>query len=166
MKFNQKGSRQFLLSQKGVSLVEILVGIVLVTVISLTTLNYFVYGKGGIRKQGHRRAALERARERLEKLMAVGITQIEPPMNNISQHWASCTGSTCTISASSISETVSVDDHPSQRIESTVQWVDDLSANTGTTPDALELGVKVWFSPDLVDDDAHRVHLRTLRAPS
>ena len=148
---------------------EILVAILIVTVASIAALSYFSYGLGGIGKQGNRRAALERARERLEQLMAANATDLEPSDQTV--RWLRCTGSPCTwtlsATAPSPSETVAVDDLPSQKIETTVQWVDDPAAQTGaSTKDVLELGVKVWFTPNGgSDDDFNRVHVRTLRTP-
>jgi type II secretory pathway pseudopilin PulG len=156
-------------SQRGVSLVEVLIGILIVVIASIGTLTYFAYGLGGIGKQGNRRAALERARERLEQLMAANIDNIKPPAGDENVYWVSCDGA-CTRGGvvgvdGNPSNPVSVDDLPSQPIEATVQWKNDPSAGTDTL-DTLELGVKVWFMPNsTVDDDFHRVHIRTLRTP-
>ena len=142
--------------------------ILIVVVASIAALSYFSYGLGGIGKQGNRRAALERARERLEQLMAADVLTLEPSDQAV--RWLKCAGSPCTwtlsTTAPSPSETVAVDDLPAQKIETTVQWVDDPAANTGSTRDVLELGVKVWFTSNLgSDDDFNRVHVRTLRTP-
>lgn len=158
-------------NQRGVTLMEILVGIVLVAVISIATLSYFAYGLGGIGKEGNRRAALERARQRLEQMMEVGVTAVKPPIDGTQTpdsqpvHWVDCENGGCTRTTTYVLETVSVDELPQQRIESTVQWRDDASANTPDDPDTLELTVKVWFTRDLIDDDFHRVYLKTLRTP-
>ena len=150
--------------RRGVSLVEILLGLLIVTIDCIGTLSYFAYGMGGIGKQGNRRAALERARERLEQLLATPVGSIQPPDTQL--YWLTCTGTPCTWTRSSarVTQNVSVDDLTSQPIETTVQWVDDPSAGT-TTPDVLNLGVKIWFLGTTVDDDFHRVYVRTLRTP-
>ena len=157
--------------EQGVTLIEVLVGMVLITVISLTTLNYFAYGKGNIARQSTRRAALERARERLEQLMAARISEVVPPivdpeLENQPVFWISCNAAgTCTRTNAYVPETVSVDEKPSQKIESTVQWKDDPNADT-VLPDTLELGAKVWFTSNTtVDNDYNRVYVKTLRTP-
>ena len=56
--------------RSGVSLVEILIGILIVVIASIGTLSYFSSVLGNVGRQSNRRAAIERARERLEQLMA------------------------------------------------------------------------------------------------
>jgi len=150
-------------------LVEVLIAILVVAVAAIAALSYFSYGLGGIGREGNRRAALERARERMEQLMAADVAALEPP--DMAVYWLQCSGSPCVWTLSStapaVSETVSVDDLPAQKIETTVQWVDDPAAQTtGSEKDVLELGVKVWFTSESgTDDDFNRVHIRTLRSP-
>ena len=150
--------------RNGVGLIEILLGLLIITIASLATLNYFAYGFGSIGKQGRRRAALERAREQLEQLLVANIIQLQPP--NGQQYWLTCSGSPCTWTRSAVrvTQSVSVNDLPSQPIETMIQWVDDPSAGTSTL-DTLALGVKVWFTPSVADDDFNRVYVRTLRTP-
>jgi hypothetical protein len=58
---------------------------------------------------------------------------------------------------------VAVDGVP-RPMQTTIQWLDDPSAQTPNKPDTMELAVKVWFTPNTVSDaDVERVHLRTLR---
>ena len=156
--------------QRGVSLVEILIGMVIVVIASLGALTVFAYGLGGISKQSNRRAALERARQRLDQLMAASINQIQPLDGQ--PYWLICTGTppdfctTWALSPVRVTQLVSVDDDlPNQPIETTIQWVNDPSAGTSTL-DTLALGVKVWFIPSSsVDNDLNRVFVRTLRTP-
>ena len=154
--------------QRGVSLVEILVAIVIVVVASIAALSYFSYGMGGIGKQGNRRAALERARERLEQLLAANVNNLKPSDQQL--RWLICAGSPCTwtLSTGQALESVAEDDLPSQKMETTVQWQDDPAAQTlQSTQDALVLDVKVWFTSNTgSDDDFNRVHVRALRAPA
>ncbi len=150
--------------REGVSLIEVMVGLVLLAAVCISSFGYFAYGLGAIGNQGNRRAALERARERLEQLLAANPGDL-PPFNG-TRYWCSA-GSPCTTWTNSVTpfaQTVSVNDIPSRRIETSAQAVDDPSAGT-TTLDAWEFSVKVWFSSDLNDDDLHRVYLRTLRTP-
>ena len=161
--------------RKGVSLVEVLIGLIIVVVASLATLTYFSSALGNVGRQSNRRAALERARERLEQLMAVNVDTIKPtidstlPPDGQPVLWVSCAGATCSQQASNPNETIDVEDlqgAQAPQLESTVQWKDDPAAGTTDVPDVLELGVKVWFFPaSTVDDDFHRVHIRTLRTP-
>ena len=153
--------------RRGASLIEILIGIIIVTTASAGALVYYGHGMGRISRQGNRRAALERARERLDQLVAVSAATIKPPDNDNALYWVSCAGGACTRTAAYVAETVSVDNLPAQRIESTVQWINDLSAGTPTsTSDTLALDVQVWFiRGSSARDDFNRVHIRTLRTP-
>ena len=151
---------------QGVSLVEVLLGLLIIILASIGTLSYFSFALGGVGKQSNRRAALERARQRLEQLMAAKASAIQPPDGNL--YWLTCTGNPCawTRSAAPVTQTVPIDDLPTpQPIETTIQWVDDPSAGT-VTRDVLELGVKAWFIPNsTIDDNVNRVYLKTLRTP-
>lgn len=151
--------------QAGTSLVEVLVGIVLLAVVCISSLTYFAYGLGGIGKQGNRRAALERARERLEQILAAGGGGL--PNFNGTSYWCQ-DGNPCTswiASESPISQTVTVNDLEAQRMETKVKALDDPSAGTATL-DVWEVGVKVWYTSETTDTDHHRVYLKTLRYPS
>ena len=154
-------------SQRGVTLIEILIGIIIVAIASIATLSYFSYAKGGIGKTGNRRAALERARQRLEQLMETNVDDIKPADN--APHWLKCSGSPCTWAffnaPPGTPETTNVEDLGLQPMETTVQWRDDPSAGTlASTQDALEFGVKVWYIPNSsADDDFNRVYVKTLR---
>ncbi|MBI4436645.1 MAG: type II secretion system protein [Candidatus Omnitrophica bacterium] len=161
------------MNRRGVSLIEVLIGILIVTIASIGTLMYFAYAKGNIGKTGNRRAALERARQRLEQLMATNpdtLPAIDPGFSEDNQplFWLSCSGNPCTWTPSltQFKETnIQVDDLLTQDMETIVQWRNDPSAGT-TTPDVLEFSVRVWFIPNsTTDDDFNRVHVRTLRTP-
>ena len=154
---------------KGVSLIEVLIGIIIVAIASIGTLNFFAYGRAGIGKAGNRRAALERARERLEQIMSSSISQL--PNADGQLYWCTagapgpCT--TWTLSGAPLKDDdVDVDDLSNLRMETSVQMLDDPAAGTDTL-DVLEVSVKVWFMPNSTDDDNfHRVHVRTLRTLS
>ena len=159
-------------NRKGVTLIEVLISMVLIALASIATLNYFAYAKGNVAKTGNRRAALERARERLEQLMAANISslpQSDPslPQNGQPVIQLACSGTPCTWNATATPEPVQVDDVSSQMV-STIQWKDDPSAGT-TTPDVVEFAVRVGFVPGwdptdpATDDDFHRVLTKTLR---
>ena len=155
-------------NEKGTTLIEILVGILVITILSVTVLNVFANALGGIGKQGNRRAALEVARQRLEELTAASISNITP--SDTSTHWLTCTvqvlNGPCTWTIKNANvvtpETVAVSDLATQRMETTVQ----LSSSSPLNPsfDILNLGVKVWFTSRTgSDDDFDRVYLKTLR---
>ena len=155
---------------QGATLIELLVALIIISLAAISSLGFFSYGLGGMGTQGSRRAALEQARERLEQLMQTSVLSIKPPDTTI--RWLTCAGSPCVWALSGAQpdplELVLVDDF-SRPIESTVQLVNDPTNDTDGTvpsPDALELGVKVWFTPDTgTDDDLNRVFIKTLRTP-
>lgn len=155
-------------SQRGVSIVEALLGLAVVLIACLATLNYFAHALGGVGTSGNRRAALERARERLERLMAEPSGGVKPPADG-QPHFISCPGALCAVMNGNPNETVPVDDWPAQPIETTVTWLDDVDtppAPQVDEPDLLLFDVKVWFTSNAgLDDDANRVHLRTFRSP-
>ena len=154
-----------IIEREGASLIEVLVGLVLLAAVCISSFGYFAFGLGSLGKQGDRRAALERARERLEQLMAANTADL--PSFNGTKFWCSA-GSPCTTWTASVApfaQSVSVNDHPNRRIETSAQAVNDLSAGPSTAPDVWEFSVKVWFSDVNDPDDFHRVYLRTLRTP-
>ena len=149
-------------------MIEVLIGIVIVTIASIATLSYFAYAKAGVGKQGNRRAALERARERLEEVMAGSMTSVAGSDQTDGRlYWLSCSGSPCswTRSLARVTQTVAVDDLPSQQTETTVQWKDEVALGTSGN-DAVEITVKVRFTGNFgSDDDFNRVSMKTLRSP-
>ena len=155
---------------KGATLVELLVALIIISLAATAGLSFFSSGLGSMGKQGNRRAALERARERLEQLMQANVSSITPADTTL--HWLTCTSvgnNPCTwaVVNSLPNQTIVVDDLPSQKIEMTIQLVNDTTNDTvGVTPipDTLELGVKVWFTSDTIaDNDFNRVYIRALR---
>ena len=152
--------------QRGVSLIEILIGIVIIVVASIGSLTYFSSALGNVNKQGNRRAALERARERLEQLMAVNVGTIKPDPIDFNQHTVTCSAGTCALS--NTPETIPVNNLSGQQpLLSTVRCIHDAAAGTQAgTCDVLELSAKVWFMPgSTTDNDFNRIHIRTLRTP-
>ena len=152
---------------QGVTLVEILIGLVIVVVASVGTLTYFAYGLGNVGKQGNRRAALERARERLEQLLASNVDQL-PPQDGVRYCCAAATcikasWTACPTDPVSVADTVLVEDQGALRRETSAQFVDDPSAGT-TTRDIYRFSTTVWFTKNSgANDDFNRVYLRTLR---
>ena len=165
-----------MLNRRGVSLIEILIGIIIVSIASIATLTYFAYAKGGIGKTGNRRAALERARQRLEQIMSSPLSQLPPLDGQI--YWCnntiplSGTPEPCSSwvpSGAPVPQTgIKVDDLTGLRMETSIHAIHDPSSGTPiTTLDTMELSAKVWFvpGPPFTDDDFNRVHVRTLRTP-
>ena len=155
----------------GVSLIEILIGLIIVVVASIATLTYFSSALGGVGKTGNRRAALERSRQRLEVLVQADLSVIAPPSLLVGQgpRFISCNAAgVCSgpLTADP-NNTVDVDDLVAQNLQSTIECKHDAAAGTPDgTCDVLELSAKVWFIPGSTDDDDfHRVHVRTLRNP-
>ena len=77
--------------RRGATLVEVLISFVIVAVASTATLQYFGIARGMVGKTGNHRAAVERARERLEQLMASDIAQLPPRDGNC----YACVDATC-----------------------------------------------------------------------
>jgi len=65
-------------SEKGFTLLEMMVAIIIFAVVMIGGLSFFVYGRSDISREGHRRAALELASQRLEELKAADYSKIEP----------------------------------------------------------------------------------------
>ena len=170
-RFDEAGLRQRLRSSAGVSIIEVLIGILIVVIASIGTLTYFGYGMGNIRKQGNRRAALERARERLEQLMADNISQLPAQDGNcyycavatcITTSWIAYA---CGTTPPAAETNILVENQANMRRETTAQFIDDQYAGTDTL-DVYEFSTKVWFTKNTgADDDLNRVYIRTLRTP-
>jgi prepilin-type N-terminal cleavage/methylation domain-containing protein len=152
-------------NSRGLTLIETLVGMVILVLVSLGAFTFFSNGMGALGKQGNRRAALERARERLDQLMQASFSQVKPADSAV--HWLSCAGSPCawTMSSSKPVETLAVNSLAAQPIETTVQWKDDPAAGTASTQDVLEFTVQVWYHGS-TNDNFSRVVLKSLRASS
>lgn len=156
-------------NSRGVTLIEILISIVLIVIASVAAFGAFSYGKGHIVRQGNARAAYEQTRGRLDQLMAAKIGDIKPIDGSL--YWiAPSFGTppwTLTLgSAAPPADNVSVNG-VTRPIRTTVQWIDDPSAGTGTTVlDVLVFSAKVWYEPGNTDDNFNRAEIRTLRPSS
>lgn len=65
-------------SESGFSLIEVLIALVILVIVILGGSLYFFYGRLGINREGYRRAALELASQRLEKLKPAKYSEIIP----------------------------------------------------------------------------------------
>ena len=156
-------------SRAGVSLIEVLISMLLIVLASIATLQYFGPTKGYIAKSGNRRAALERARQRLEQLMEAPSATLPPQDGQL--YWCTTAGNPCggwTASGTPLAQTGGVpvgNLQGTQPLQVSVQAIHDPAAGTPVTNfDTTEFSAKVWFLPGpAIDDDFHRVHVRTLR---
>jgi hypothetical protein len=133
----------------------------------------------GVEKEGRRRAALERARQRLDAIMASPINQIAGTNPNDDDVWwltdstPNGTAHTWVRTNAQTTETVIVDDMdgaagnpPRPPMETTVQQIDDPAAGVSPSLDTVLISVKVWYTGETAnDDDYNRVCIRTLRTP-
>lgn len=62
--------------KKGFSLIEVLIALFILVIVILGGELYFYYGRSGIKKEEHRRVALELASRRLEELKATDYDSI------------------------------------------------------------------------------------------
>ena len=150
--------------ERGASLIELLVAIVMVALAVICSLAFYSYGGGGIEKEGNRRAAAEFARSRIEELLAANVDTIRPLDANL--RWLSCAGSPCTwtMSTAQVFEQVNVNSIL-RPMETTVQWVNDPAALGAAGSDTLDLSVRVWYTSRANDDQYNRVLTKTLRTP-
>ena len=65
-------------SEDGFSLIEVIIALVILVIVILGGGLYFFYGRLGINREGYRRAALELASQRLEKLKGANWDDIAP----------------------------------------------------------------------------------------
>ncbi len=72
-------------SEDGFSLIEVLIALVILVIVILGGGLYFFYGRLGINREGHRRAALELASQRLEELKVATWNDIAPQSGEISE---------------------------------------------------------------------------------
>ena len=156
---------------RGVTLIEVLIGILVITIASVATLQFFSYGMGGIGKQTNKRAALERARQRLEELLEAPLTDLPGSESDGNLYWCK-PGSMCTKANNSwVASNSPIDcdvqmvvDGQSRKTQTFAQWIDDPTNGVGPA-ETIQIGVKVWFMPGTTDDDFNRVYLKTLRTP-
>jgi len=57
-------------SEKGLTLIEVLVSAVVLVIVILGGMQFFIFGSARINREGHRRAALELAQQKIEELLA------------------------------------------------------------------------------------------------
>lgn len=149
--------------ERGASLVEALVSMLIIVTACIATLAFFTYGMSSISGEGDRRAALELARARMEELLAASESSVRPADNQL--RWLTCTGTPCAwaLSAAQVFQAGNLNTLQNQQIETTSQWIDDPTAGTAGL-DVLELVIKVWYTPHFgVDDEFNRVQIRALR---
>ena len=160
-----KATQPFMQNRHGVSLIEILIAIIIVVIASIGTLTYFSSGLGNIGRQSNRRAALERARQRLEQLMVAETSTLTPLSGGgVTRNDSGVCG------PPSANDQIVVEDIGPQPIRSTVECKDDPATATNIPCEILELSASVCFMPGCsvagpTGEEFRWVQLKTLRAP-
>ena len=144
-------------SEDGFSLVEVLIALVILVIVILGGGLYFFYGRLGINREGYRRAALERASQRLEQLKAANYSDIalEPPSDQL---YYITYGSSWNLTPDKTEDTISEDNLPDGVIVTQAQWVDE---GSDESYDYLKVTVTVAWG----DNPDNKVELVTLIAP-
>ena len=126
-------------SQKGFTIIEVLVALFIIALVILGGGMFFFYGRVNIVREAHRRAAVLVASQRLEELKAAEWGDIDPEI----------------ISGD---ETVTVDNVPDAKMVTQAWYVND---EGGTSEDY----VKVMVTVNWVDSRSNSVSATTLIAP-
>jgi prepilin-type N-terminal cleavage/methylation domain-containing protein len=125
-----------MLSQRGISLVEVMVAAVIFAIVSLAVVEFFYLGRAYIREMGLRRTALALAQQKLEQLRG---TAFEAADLSIGGHGP---------------ETVAMGENLSGARTWSVSWQDDAANGySGTDQDYKEVTVRVVWSWEHVSGD-------------
>ena len=146
-------------SNKGTTLVELLVALPLITLVILGGGMFFFYGRVNIVQEAHRRAALLVTSQRLEALKAADYKKIalndpsyQPYYITHSSDWA--------WNLSETKETVTVDNLSDGQMLTEAQWRDDDPDDSNDSYDYLKITVTVEWS----DSTTNTVSLSTVIA--
>ncbi len=143
----------------GVTLVEIMIGMVIVAVIVLGAASFMSLGGSELARDRTRRAALAAAIDRLERMRLAAYADIAPAGEDYDLHYLSLSGTNWVMTGSDPGETVSLYGRAAP-IRTTVQYID---VDGGAVPyGALLARVAVGF--DAVDP-SRVVDLETVVAP-
>lgn len=145
-------------SRRGTSLVEVMVGCLILAVLALGFATSLQYAKSMSVKQRDRRTALELANSRLEELRGAAYSQVWPSASNYNIYYLRQTGTTWVASAGATNENVVVNNR-TWPMKTTVQYV-DVDAGSASY-DALRFNVSVRYDSGV----SNLVSLETLRAP-
>lgn len=142
----------------GTSLVEVMVGCVILGVLALASAASLQYARSTSVQQRDRRTALELANSRLEEIRGAAFNAVKPSANNYNLYYLRKPGANWVVSAGGTNETVAVNGRDRSRI-TTVQYVDVDGGSASY--DALQFKVSVQYgsSADMW------VELETLRGP-
>jgi type II secretory pathway pseudopilin PulG len=142
----------------GTSLVEVMVGCVILAVLALASAASLQYARSTSVLQRDRRTALELANSRLEDLRGAVYNNVKPSANNFNLYYLRRPGTNWVVSATATNETVVVNNRTRQRT-TTVRYVDVDGGSTSY--DALRFNVSVQYG-----SSANTwVELETLRGP-
>jgi prepilin-type N-terminal cleavage/methylation domain-containing protein len=128
--------KRILTSQRGVSLVEILVAAIIFAIVSLAVVEFFYLGRAYIREMGLRRSSLALAQQKIEQLRATSFTATDLTAGNHGP------------------ETVSMAKNLTGSRAWSVVWKDDVANGyTGSEQDYKEVTVRVAWSWEHVNAD-------------
>ena len=142
----------------GTSLVEVMVGCVILAVLALASAASLQYARATSVQQRDRRTALELANSRLEELRGAVYNNVKPSANSYTLHYLRRSGTNWVVSTSATNETVQVNNR-TRALITTVQYVDVDGGSASY--DALRFKASVQYSASA---DTW-VELETLRGP-
>jgi Tfp pilus assembly protein PilV len=145
-------------SRAGTSLVEVMVGCVILAVLALASGASLQYARSNSVVQRDRRTALELANSRLEDIRASAYNDVKPSAQNYTVYYLRRSGASWVVSAGGTNETVQVNNQV-RSLVTTVQYVD--VDGSSASYDALRLKASVQYGSSA---DAW-VELETLRGP-
>lgn len=142
----------------GTSLVEVMVGCLILGVLALASAASLQYARSTSVQQRDRRTALELANSRLEELRAAAYNDVKPSANNFNPFYLRRQGTGWAVSSGNTNETVQVNGRARSLI-TTVQYVDVDGGSASY--DALQFKASMQYgsSADMW------VELETLRGP-
>lgn len=157
-------------SENGFSLIEVLIALVILVIVILGGGLYFFYGRLGINREGYRRAALELASQRLEKLKAADYSKITPNPDDPDGFdpgyapYYIVGGDDWNPQEDLAYDYVTVGNLTDQKMLTQAQYIDD--DGVGDSYDYLKITVTVkWNIAEWSDNTTNKVELVTLIAP-
>lgn len=145
-------------SDNGATLIELMIALIIIAIIIIGGGMFFFYGRVSIVREGHRRAALSIASQRLEELKAADYSKIIPPDFNYNPYYIT-RGDDWNPLENLTYDYVTVDNLTNQKMLTQAQYRDDDEMNDSY--DYLEAKVTVEYSNRANDT----VSLTTLIAP-
>lgn len=144
--------------QTGMTLVEVMVAILILSVLAVAGAASLQMARGMAAIQKGRRSAVEYANSRLEELRAAPYSEICPPSKNYNTYYLNRTSGVWVVSAGNPVETVVINGR-NRSMNTTVQYLDTDGASVSY--DALQMAVKVRYYTGSNDF----ISIETIRAP-